>query len=33
MFCKQHLGAEQGRLPTDQGFDEWLALETTDIIY
>src|SRR6476620_4775984 len=33
MFGKWHLGAGQGRLPTDQGFDEWFGFETTDIIY
>jgi arylsulfatase A-like enzyme len=33
MFGKWHLGAGRGRLPTDQGFDEWFGFETTDIIY
>ena len=33
MFGKWHLGASEGRLPTDQGFDEWFGFETTDIIY
>ena len=33
MFGKWHLGTGQGRLPTDQGFDEWFGFETTDIIY
>ena len=33
MFGKWHLGAGEGRLPTDQGFDEWFGFETTDIIY
>jgi arylsulfatase len=33
MLGKWHLGAGQGRLPTDQGFDEWFGFETTDIIY
>jgi arylsulfatase len=33
MFGKWHLGAGQGRLPTDQGFEEWFGFETTDIIY
>jgi arylsulfatase A-like enzyme len=33
MFGKWHLGSGQGRLPTDQGFDEWFGFETTDIIY
>jgi arylsulfatase A-like enzyme len=33
MFGKWHLGAGPGRLPTDQGFDEWFGFETTDIIY
>jgi arylsulfatase A-like enzyme len=33
IFGKWHLGAGQGRLPTDQGFDEWFGFETTDIIY
>ena len=33
MFGKWHLGAGAGRLPTDQGFDEWFGFETTDIIY
>ncbi len=31
MFGKWHLGDIQGRLPTDQGFDEWYGvLNTTD---
>src|SRR6476660_5162977 len=30
-FGKWHLGSEQGRLPTDQGFDEWYGIpRTTD---
>src|SRR4051812_33172516 len=30
-FGKWHLGSEDGRLPTDQGFDEWYGiLRTTD---
>jgi len=30
-FGKWHLGSEQGRLPTDQGFDEWFGIpRTTD---
>ena len=33
IFGKWHLGAGAGRLPTDQGFDEWFGFETTDIIY
>jgi arylsulfatase len=33
MFGKWHLGSGQGRLPTDQGFDEWFGWETSDIIY
>ncbi len=33
IFGKWHLGAGEGRLPTDQGFDEWFGFETTDIIY
>jgi arylsulfatase A-like enzyme len=33
MFGKWHLGSGPGRLPTDQGFDEWFGFETTDIIY
>src|SRR5262245_58961132 len=33
MFGKWHLEAGEGRLPTDQGFDEWFGFETTDIIY
>jgi len=33
MFGKWHLGSGQGRLPTDQGFDEWFGFETTEIIY
>jgi len=33
IFGKWHLGAGPGRLPTDQGFDEWFGFETTDIIY
>ena len=33
IFGKWHLGAGQGRLPTDQGFDEWFGFETTDIVY
>jgi arylsulfatase A-like enzyme len=33
IFGKWHLGAGKGRLPTDQGFDEWFGFETTDIIY
>ena len=33
MFGKWHLGSGQGRLPTDQGFDELFGFETTDIIY
>ncbi|HXC97636.1 MAG TPA: sulfatase-like hydrolase/transferase [Edaphobacter sp.] len=33
IFGKWHLGAAQGRLPTDQGFDEWFGFESTDIIY
>jgi arylsulfatase len=33
MFGKWHLGTGTGRLPTDQGFDEWFGFETTDIIY
>jgi arylsulfatase A-like enzyme len=33
IFGKWHLGAGGGRLPTDQGFDEWFGFETTDIIY
>ena len=30
---KWHLGAGEGRLPTDQGFDDWFGFETTDVIY
>jgi arylsulfatase A-like enzyme len=31
MFGKWHLGSEQGRLPNDQGFDEWYGIpRTTD---
>ena len=33
LFGKWHLGAGEGRLPTDQGFDEWFGFETTDIVY
>ena len=33
IFGIWHLGAGRGRLPTDQGFDEWFGFETTDIIY
>jgi arylsulfatase A-like enzyme len=33
IFGKWHLGAREGRLPTDQGFDEWFGFETTDVIY
>jgi len=33
IFGKWHLGAGAGRLPTDQGFDEWFGFETTDVIY
>ena len=33
IFGKWHLGTGEGRLPTDQGFDEWFGFETTDIIY
>jgi arylsulfatase A-like enzyme len=33
MFGKWHLGSGRGRLPTDQGFDEWFGFETTDVIY
>src|SRR6185312_6057947 len=33
MFGKWHLGAREGRLPTDQGFEEWFGVETTDIVY
>ena len=33
IFGKWHLGAGEGRLPTEQGFDEWFGFETTDIIY
>jgi arylsulfatase A-like enzyme len=33
IFGKWHLGAGEGRLPTDQGFDEWFGYETTDVIY
>ena len=33
MFGKWHLGTGEGRLPTDQGFEEWFGFETTDIIY
>ncbi|MGC1778898.1 MAG: sulfatase-like hydrolase/transferase, partial [Xanthobacteraceae bacterium] len=31
MFGKWHLGSDQGRLPNDQGFDEWYGIpRTTD---
>jgi arylsulfatase A-like enzyme len=31
MFGKWHLGSEEGRLPNDQGFDEWYGIpRTTD---
>jgi arylsulfatase A-like enzyme len=33
IFGKWHIGSGEGRLPTDQGFDEWFGFETTDIIY
>jgi arylsulfatase A-like enzyme len=33
IFGKWHLGAGDGRLPTDQGFDEWYGFESTDVIY
>lgn len=33
IFGKWHLGSGKGRLPTDQGFDEWFGFETSDIIY
>ena len=33
IYGKWHLGSGEGRLPTDQGFDEWFGFETTDIIY
>jgi len=29
MFGKWHLGDSQGRLPTDQGFDEWYGIANT----
>ena len=34
MFGKWHLGDKQGRLPTDQGFDEWYGISnSTDEAY
>jgi arylsulfatase len=33
MFGKWHLGTAKGRLPTDQGFEEWFGFETTDVSY
>lgn len=33
MFGKWHLGSRAGRLPTDQGFDEWFGFETSDVAY
>lgn len=33
MFGKWHLGTAKGRLPTDQGFDEWFGFESTDVSY
>jgi arylsulfatase A-like enzyme len=33
IFGKWHLGTGEGRLPTDQGLDEWFGFETTDVIY
>jgi arylsulfatase len=33
MLGKWHLGTGTGRLPTDQGFDEWFGFETTDVSY
>jgi arylsulfatase len=33
IYGKWHLGVGEGRLPTDQGFDEWFGFETSDIIY
>lgn len=33
MFGKWHLGTANGRLPTDQGFDEWFGFESTDVSY
>ena len=33
-FGKWHLGSSEGRLPTDQGFDEWYGIsKTTDEAY
>src|SRR4029077_19539033 len=33
-FGKWHLGSEQGRLPSDQGFDEWYGIpRTTDEVF
>src|SRR5213595_140355 len=33
-FGKWHLGSEQGRLPNDQGFDEWYGIpRTTDEVF
>ena len=28
-FGKWHLGGEEGRLPTDQGFDDWFGIKNT----
>lgn len=33
MFGKWHLGTSRGRVPTDQGFDEWIGFESTDQAY
>jgi arylsulfatase A-like enzyme len=33
IFGKWHLGTGAGRLPTDQGFDEWFGYETSDVSY
>src|SRR6187549_1204757 len=33
-FGKWHLGSDQGRLPNDQGFDEWFGIpRTTDEVF
>jgi arylsulfatase A-like enzyme len=29
LFGKWHLGEDEGRLPTDQGFDEWFGIKNT----
>ncbi|MDD2056766.1 arylsulfatase [Pseudomonas sp. GD03860] len=33
LLGKWHLGTGPGRLPTDQGFDQWFGFETSDVSY